>query len=517
MREFNITGTCIPEKHYMVDICDKLDYILNLVENEKYFVINRPRQYGKTTTLYQIRRILSSKYVVISISFEGYGNSVFSSETLFVNEFINAVKKSLIINKANNELIESWQKIDGSISPMTNLSQNITSLVNSSDREIILMIDEVDKSSGNQIFIDFLGMLRTKYLSRNEGTDATFKSVILASVHDVKNLRLKIRTDEDHKFNSPWNIAAPFDIDMSFSPEEISTMLTQYENDHNTGMDMDKVSNGLYYFTNGYPFLVSYICKIIDEKLSKEWNSDGIDKAVKIFLGEKTTLTDSLIKNIENDKELYDLVYTLLVTLDPIDYISSNSTIEKGVMYGIISKGNNNKVVISNKIFELYIYNHLMSKKKLSRNIGNTDDMERKYVSDGKLNMSKILDGFKNFMHSEYRNKDENFIEREGRLLFLAFLKPIINGSGFYYVEAETGEDKRMDVIVTYGKEEFIIELKIWRGASEHERALDQLTDYLNLMNHDVGYLLTFSFNKHKDTASSWAIHSDKKIYNVVV
>ncbi len=238
---------------------------------------------------------------------------------------------------------------------------------------------------------------------------------------------------------------------------------------------------------------------------------------MKIFLGEKTTLTDSLIKNIENDKELYDLVYTLLVTLDPIDYISSNSTIEKGVMYGIISKGNNNKVVISNKIFELYIYNHLMSKKKLSRNIGSTDDMERKYVLDGKLNMSKILDGFKNFMHSEYRNKDENFIEREGRLLFLAFLKPIINGSGFYYVEAETGEDKRMDVIVTYGKEEFIIELKIWRGTSEHERALNQLTDYLNLMNHDAGYFLTFSFNKHKDTASSWIIHSDKKIYDVVV
>ncbi len=47
-------------------------------------------------------------------------------------------------------------------------------------------------------------------------------------------------------------MAAPFDIDMSFSPEEISTMLIQYENDHNTGMDIDKVSNGLYYFTNGY-------------------------------------------------------------------------------------------------------------------------------------------------------------------------------------------------------------------------------------------------------------------------
>ena len=479
MREFNITGACIPKKHYMVNISDKLDHILNLVDNEKYFVINRPNQYGKTTTLNQVRRKLSDKYIIICISFEVWEENAFSSERLFVNEFINAVKKSLILNNADPESIANWQNIDALISPMTNLGQNIVSLVDSSDKEIILIIDEADRSRGNQILIDFLGMLRAKYLSRNEGIDIAFKSVILAGVHDIKNLRLRLRADDDYVYDSPWNIAAPFDIDMSFSPGEISTMLIQYENDHNTGMDIDTVSNRLYYFTNGYPFLVSYICKIIDEKLSKEWNSDGIDKAVKMFLGEKTTLTDSLIKNIENDRELYDLVYTLLVTLDPIDYISSNSTIEKGVMYDIISKGNNNKVVISNKIFELYIYNYLMSKKKLSRNIGSTDDMNRKYVSNGKLDMNKILDSFKNFMHSEYRNKDENFIEREGRLLFLAFLKPIINGSGFYYVEAETGEDKRMDVIVTYGKEEFIIELKIWRGASNMKELLINLQTIL--------------------------------------
>jgi hypothetical protein len=33
------------------------------------------------------------------------------------------------------------------------------------------------------------------------------KNVILAGVHDVKSLKLKIRADEDHKYNSPWNIA----------------------------------------------------------------------------------------------------------------------------------------------------------------------------------------------------------------------------------------------------------------------------------------------------------------------
>ena len=45
MKSFNTTGLCNPNKHYMVDIDDKLEKIISLIEANKYFVINRPRQY----------------------------------------------------------------------------------------------------------------------------------------------------------------------------------------------------------------------------------------------------------------------------------------------------------------------------------------------------------------------------------------------------------------------------------------------------------------------------------------
>lgn len=64
----------------------------------------------------------------------------------------------------------------------------------------------------------------------------TFQSVILASVYDVKNLQTRIRPDGDYKYNSPWNIAADFDMDIGFSAEEIAGMLMEYEPDHNTRM-----------------------------------------------------------------------------------------------------------------------------------------------------------------------------------------------------------------------------------------------------------------------------------------
>ena len=46
---FNITGLCVPEKHYMVDIRERVAQVRDMVVRGDYFTINRARQYGKTT------------------------------------------------------------------------------------------------------------------------------------------------------------------------------------------------------------------------------------------------------------------------------------------------------------------------------------------------------------------------------------------------------------------------------------------------------------------------------------
>ena len=124
-----------------------------------------------------------------------------------------------------------------------------------STKPLVLTIDEVDKSSDNQLFLNFLGMLRNKYLDRSlSGMNSTFFSVVLAGVYDVKNLKLKIRPDAEKKYNSPWNIAADFNVDMTFHPEEIAHMLNEYEADAHTGMDIKAISEEIYKYTTGYPF-----------------------------------------------------------------------------------------------------------------------------------------------------------------------------------------------------------------------------------------------------------------------
>lgn len=52
-------------------------------------------------------------------------------------------------------------------------------------------------------------------------TKPAFKSVIVAGVYDIKNLKHKLRNDDEHKYNSPWNITADSIVDMRFSQKDI--------------------------------------------------------------------------------------------------------------------------------------------------------------------------------------------------------------------------------------------------------------------------------------------------------
>ena len=59
MKEFNTTGVCVPSKHYMVDLTERVSEIKKPIDDGRYFTINRARQYGKTTTLNALESYLS--------------------------------------------------------------------------------------------------------------------------------------------------------------------------------------------------------------------------------------------------------------------------------------------------------------------------------------------------------------------------------------------------------------------------------------------------------------------------
>ena len=131
--------------------------------------------------------------------------------------------------------------------------------------------------------------------------------------------------------------------------------------------------------------------------------------------------------------------------------------------------------------------------------------------------MEHVLLKFQEFIKSTYSDKDIDFYERHGRLLLIAFIKPIINGNGFYYLEAQHSYERRTDMIITFNKKEYILELKLWYGAEYHQEGLQQLAGYLESRNHTTGYLVAFNFNKNKEFTTKWNEVEGKKIFEVIV
>lgn len=516
LKKFNVTGVCVPDKHYMVDLSEKVDEIIEkYVSQGAYFTINRARQFGKTTILNALKTRLRGEYIVISISLEA-ADEYFVSLPVFVNGIAMDMASELMRNGTDGDIVNEWErKIEGDY-PLKALGQKISKMCANIGKKVVLIIDESDKSSDNQIFLSFLGMLRDKYMKREIGEDVTFQSVILSGVYDVKNLKLKLNPGEEKKYNSPWNIAVDFSMDMSFSPGEIAQMLESYSADTGIELDIQEISERIYFYTGGYPMLVSWICKWIDESGGRIWTLQNVDNAEKELLQSDNTLFDDIVKNVENNKGLRDAITGILLDGIHLPCVKSDPVINLGLMFGMFSK-RNSEVAIANIVFETFLYNHIIVGRLLSQYMFGEE--ESQFIANNRLDMEQVLRKFQELMKAEYRNEDEGFIERQGRLLFLCFVKPIINGKGNYYVEPETRSNSRMDVVISYGDQEYIVELKIWRGQQYRKKGLEQLEGYLESRSSDKGYLISFSFNDNKEYVQDTIVleKSQKEVFEIVV
>lgn len=527
---FNVNGLCYPDENYMVNLDERMKKIKKLVDSQKYFVINRARQYGKTTTLWALKQYLKEEYIVLSLSFQRMSSVVFQEEYTFSGEFANMIlriiqnKRQGIDGLAEADVQALEQAAEGEKMNLSGLFHLLSNLCESAKKPVVLLIDEVDSASNNQVFLDFLGMLRDYYLDRRQ--TAIFQSVILAGVYDIKNLKQKIRTDEVQRYNSPWNIAADFDIDMSFSAADIAGMLTDYERDHHTGMNVGRAAEVIYEYTSGYPYLVSRICMLLDEQVMGRdgfktaqcvWSEMGIKEAVKILLNESNTLFDDMRKRIADYPELKKMLYAILFLGQDFMYNPDNFVIDIGKMFGFL-KEDHGQVVIANRIFETRIYNLFLSEELLDdKSYKAASEIRNQFFQDGQLNMDAVMTKFMRHFTDVYADSTEVFKEENGRRLFLLYLKPIINGRGNYYIETQTRNQRRTDVVIDYMGRQNVVEMKIWRGEEYNRRGEEQLFDYLEYYHLDKGYLLSFNFNKKKQVGVKEIHHGGKTILEVVV
>ena len=532
MKRFNTTAVCVPSKHYMVDLTERVRAVRQMVDDGKYFVINRARQYGKTTLLRAVRRALSEDYTVLDLSFERISQGGYRTEGEFVQTF-----SRILLDQAEFYGIAFPEKTIAALEELLQRNPNRLMLdelfrilrrwMVRSEKRVVLLIDEIDRATNNEVFLDFLGLLRDGYIAREGDGIPTFQSVILAGVTDVRYLKSKIRPEEQHRVNSPWNVAANFDIDMSFSVADIQGMLDEYEADHQTGMDTEEIAGQIREYTNGYPYLVSRICEVIDKTLvpekfrdlSNAWTNYGLDEAVKAILSERgNSLFKSLTAKLTNYPNLKNKLRSILMRGETYSWQPYDEEQQQLFMYGLI-RNNHNTVAIDNRIFEMLLYSSFIGESDQNNDLKQRgSDTKSIFVdADGWLDIPKIMEHFIKEHNRIHPENSEKFLEEEGRERFLTYISAIINGTGTYSIEEETRNHRRMDVVIHYLGRRYIIELKIWRGERYNAEGEQQIRDYLDSFGLETGYLLSFCFNKNKKSGVERIRIGTKTLFEGVV
>jgi hypothetical protein len=235
---------------------------------------------------------------------------------------------------------------------------------------------------------------------------------------------------------------------------------------------------------------------IIPVRNKSTWEIEDLEYAASELVKEGNTNFDSLIKNIESNKGLHDLIFDMIINVKTVSYNVHNPVISIGLVHGILANGSGLR--IHNRIYAEVLYNYFGSKVETSHFYSGPNPSTAFQLPNRKLDMGKVLTRFQQFIKEQYSRKDRDFLERHGRLIFLAFIKPIINGGGYDFKEPEISEERRIDVAITYHAEKYIVELKIWYGEAAHQQGLEQLADYLDRQNLNEGYLVVFDHSETK-------------------
>jgi hypothetical protein len=506
MRIFNTAGPVDPNKHYYVP--HRLDeaVFLELIDQEKYFILHAPRQSGKTTAIRMFVQQLNAthKYQALYVNVEpaqaARGNVKHGME-IILNRLRGAAE--LLLNSDDPFFIYIEKALDrvsgGSLQEVLEKWSRV------SDKPIVLFIDEIDSLVGDTL-ISVLRQLRAGY---NERPDNFPQSVCLIGVRDVRDYRIWSESENNMVLGgSAFNIKAESLVLSSFSLEQIRDLYGQHAQE--TGQKFtDEAIEYAYYLTQGQPWLVNALAyqacfrDIIDH--SKSITKDIIESAKEALIKRRDTHIDVLVDRLQESR-VSKIIDSIIMGQDAPENFPLDD-IQYVIDLGLVAQ-HGQRLVIANPIYQEIIPRELSYPTQLSI----TQQLSWYQNSDGSLNMRKLLEAFAQFYreNSDVWLEKFNYKESGPHLLLMAFLQRVINGGGKIHREYALGR-KRVDLLlewfinpisanVTIGShkkknneiQRIVIELKIKRGEKTITEGLEQTAAYMDLNNATEGHLVIF-------------------------
>ena len=501
-RYFNTAGPMKPDKHYCIAPLTRfdLDEILSLIHQEKYFILQAPRQTGKTTFLLALTDFLNKqgKYKVLYTNIE---NAQAAREN--VKEGMWSIMGTLAddaTNRLNDSFLENkWKDVIKQRGAFSALSHLLSLWCRQSEKPVVLFIDEIDSLVGDTL-ISLLRQLRSGYINR----PSLFpQSIVLCGIRDVKDYRL--HTDAGKAIitgGSAFNIKAESLKLGNFTPQEIETLYLQHTSETGQSFSPD-VFPLVGDLTEGQPWLVNALAYEACFKMKEgrdrsiEITADMIERAKENLILRRETHLDQLTDKLKEDR-VKRVMMPILVGSEDIAKIPDDD-IDYVVDLGLIKR--KPQLAIANRMYQEIIPRQLTH----SAQAVIVQEAAWYLAEDGRLDMDKLLTAFQEFFREHFESWVDGFEYAEAgpQLLLQAFLQRIVNGGG--RVEREYGLGRRRtDLLLLWpyknGKQKVVIELKLLYGSLENtiEKGLEQTWEYMDRCGAEQGYLLVFNRTKKK-------------------
>ena len=504
MRSFGTYGYVRPEQHYIVPRTTEVADFINRVKAGRYIVLFAPRQTGKTTFFRLALNTLTAEdptYFPILLDFQIMRGA---TSAVFYHRFYQMICMQIesIFEKRGGAPSEALTQflanttLNDDFSMLLFFNQLASLLDSDSHKEVpafkrvVLLIDEFD-GIPRTVISNFLYSLRQIYLSQEMQCPY---SVGIVGVKSIAQL------DYDRSV-SPFNIQDEFKLP-NFTLEQIQELFQQYTNEVGQTFAPEVIAS-IHKQTAGQPFLVNRFGQILTEELdipkTETFTMAHFSKAHAQLLEEDNTNLTHLTTNIRRDRRFETLLMRITAAEESVNFNLRNELISELFTYGVIAKGADGLCEILNPI---YLYCILQTFKPLINGLehhylpADTDAGFGDYLTPtGHIDLVSLLDNFRDFIgRAGFRILQVPDTPREsvGRHLLLAYLDQFVKlVGGVMHIEVQTGRG-RMDLIITHKQREYIVETKVWRGASCYQAGKKQLAAYLKLEGVREGYYIVF-------------------------
>ena len=485
-RVFNTAGPCRADEHYMIPATRRLAQVRSLIDGKHYFVIHAPRQTGKTTLLRNLSRELTAegRYAALTVSLESFTEPEVGSMLPQMLRQIQTAAKYLIPEQLQPPPCEAFAD-----APHVALNSYLTAWSAQLERPLVVFLDEVDSLPG-PVLISILRQLRDGYTSR----PAPFpQSIALVGMRDVRDYRIQLRDDSDSLGTaSPFNIKEESLTLRNFTGDEVAELLAQHTQETGQVFEPD-AQQAIFEQTQGQPWLVNalasqlttrYDALLPNRKTSVTWGK--VLDAREILIERRDTHLDSLVARLREDR-VKRIIEPILVG-EGIASDTYNDDLKYVEDMGLVNR-ETGTTRIANPIYQEIIPRVLTYVIQ-----GNIPDEPAWYIAeDGTLDMPKLIEGFLEFWreNGEILLRGMPYQEAAPHLVFMAYLQRIVNAGGHITREFAVGT-RRADLVVEYGGQQDVIELKMAHAYKALERGIAQVVGYAKRLSRDVGYLVLF-------------------------